>query len=370
MNRPPLVSVIIPTYNRASLLSRAIDSVLAQTYANVEIVVVDDGSTDHTQTVLGGYRDRIRSIRTENRGASHARNVGMRASVGKYLAFLDSDDTYYPYKLSLQVDFMERHPAIGMVSSDFSGVLNDGTVLENHLKQYHTTYEAMQWGFEDVYEEREDIFFGELGRTVACYTGDIFDLVVRNSLVMSNTILIRREVLDVVGYQNEAYRIAQDYDYVVRICKRFRVALIDIPTYRLYYHDGQLSRFVTKKIYGGARDDSSKIEYFQDVLGAVVESAYNDAKYYEGHRREIDASMADLYEEIGDLWCRHGDFRKGRECLRKSHEIKGQRSTLLNCYVLPHVPERYKRSIRNMRRTFLSMLFQIPLMKHPPIERH
>jgi glycosyltransferase involved in cell wall biosynthesis len=270
MNRPPLVSVIIPTYNRASLLSRAIDSVLAQTYANVEIVVVDDGSTDHTQTVLGGYRDRIRSIRTENRGASHARNVGMRASVGKYLAFLDSDDTYYPYKLSLQVDFMERHPAIGMVSSDFSGVLNDGTVLENHLKQYHTTYEAMQWGFEDVYEEREDIFFGELGRTVACYTGDIFDLVVRNSLVMSNTILIRREVLDVVGYQNEAYRIAQDYDYVVRICKRFRVALIDIPTYRLYYHDGQLSRFVTKKIYGGARDDLSKIEYFQDVLGAVV----------------------------------------------------------------------------------------------------
>jgi len=356
MNRPPLVSVIIPTYNRAPLLPRAIDSVLAQTYENVEIGVVDDGSRDHTQAVLGGYCDRVRPIRTENRGASHARNVGMRASIGKYIAFLDSDDSYYPYKLSLQVDFMERHPEIGMVSSNFSGVLNDGTVLENHLKQYHIKNEAMQWDFVDAYDEHEDIYFDELGRTVACDTGDMFDLVVRSSLVMSNTILFRREVLDVVGYQNEVYRIAQDYDYVVRICKHFRVALIDIPTYRLYYHDEQLSRFVTKKIYGGTRDDLSKIEYFQDVLGAVVESAYNDARYYEGHKKEIDARMADLNEEIGDLWCKCGDLRKGRKYLRKSYEIKGNRLPQLRSYIAPLFPERYKRLSRKMRKAFMSKL--------------
>lgn len=356
MKDSPLVSVVIPTYNRAGLLPRAIESVLAQTYGNVEIVVVDDGSTDNTQAVLDGFRDRIRCIRTGNMGASHARNVGMRASVGQYIAFLDSDDSYYPYKLSLQVDWMERHPEIGMVSSEFSGVQDDENILEYHLKQYHTIYEERGWGFEDIYPEREDIFIDGMGRTVACYSGDIFDFALMGTLIMSNTILFRREALDVAGYQNETYRFAEDYEFVLRLCKHFRVGFIDVPTYRLYYHDGQISRFITKKNLGGSKDDLLILESMEVMLAAVVDSAYSDSQYYEKHKKDVDARMAELNAEIGYLLCRCGNYGKGRKFLRKSFEIRKNRLARFRSYVMPFIREEHKRFFRKMRRAFLSKI--------------
>ena len=356
MKDSPLVSVVIPTYNRAGLLPRAIESVLAQTYGNVEIVVVDDGSTDNTQAVLDGFRDRIRCIRTGNMGASHARNVGMRASVGQYIAFLDSDDSYYPYKLSLQVDWMERHPEIGMVSSEFSGVQDDENILEYHLKQYHTIYEERGWGFEDIYPEREDIFIDGMGRTVACYSGDIFDFALMGTLIMSNTVLFRREALDVAGYQNETYRFAEDYEFVLRLCKHFRVGFIDVPTYRLYYHDGQISRFITKKNLGGSKDDLLILESMEVMLAAVVDSAYSDSQYYEKHKKDVDARMAELNAEIGYLLCRCGNYGKGRIFLRKSFEIRKNRLARFRSYVMPFIREEHKRFVRKMRRAFLSKI--------------
>ncbi|HPI71773.1 MAG TPA: glycosyltransferase family 2 protein [bacterium] len=109
MSALPLVSVVIPTFNRADLLPAAIDSVLGQTYERLEILVVDDGSTDHTMEVLRPYADRIRVIAGEHRGPSAARNLGMRAATGEYLCFLDSDDVYYPYKVQAQVEQMSAH---------------------------------------------------------------------------------------------------------------------------------------------------------------------------------------------------------------------------------------------------------------------
>src|SRR6267378_1967346 len=130
------VSVIIPTYNRASLIGAAIQSVLDQTFKSVEIVVVDDGSTDETQRALEPYAGKIVSLVTENNGPAHARNVGMRAASGKYIAFLDSDDLYLPYKLELEVDFLERNPAIGMVSTNLSAMRGGEIVEEYHLNTY------------------------------------------------------------------------------------------------------------------------------------------------------------------------------------------------------------------------------------------
>ena len=98
----PLFTVLIPTYNRAGLLRRALDSVLAQTFRDYEIVVVDDGSTDETAAVLAGFENdgRVRSIRQENQGQSIARNLGIRHASGEYVAFLDSDDIWFPWALA------------------------------------------------------------------------------------------------------------------------------------------------------------------------------------------------------------------------------------------------------------------------------
>ncbi|MHC4172905.1 MAG: glycosyltransferase family 2 protein [Planctomycetota bacterium] len=102
------VSVIIPTYNRANFVTKAIDSILAQNYKDYEIIVVDDGSTDNTQEVLNAYRDRISYIYQDNAGVSAARNTGIRASCGEWIAFLDSDDRWMPEKLELQMRLVNR----------------------------------------------------------------------------------------------------------------------------------------------------------------------------------------------------------------------------------------------------------------------
>ena len=104
------ISVVIPAYNHGRFLREAIDSVLAQTYAPLEIIVVDDGSTDDTEQIVRSYGDRVRYIRQQNAGVGAARNNGIANARGEYVAFLDSDDLWLPEKLAVQVEYMRRHP--------------------------------------------------------------------------------------------------------------------------------------------------------------------------------------------------------------------------------------------------------------------
>ena len=111
---PGLVSCVIPVYNGARYLAESIESVLAQEYRPLEVIVVDDGSTDGTGAVLDAFGDRIRSFRQENGGPSVARNRGMEMSRGEFIAFLDADDLWVPDKLRLQLDAMEARPYLDL----------------------------------------------------------------------------------------------------------------------------------------------------------------------------------------------------------------------------------------------------------------
>ena len=106
----PLVSVVIPTYNRAWVIKEAVDSVLAQDYKDFELIIVDDGSTDNTSDVLASYGEDVRVLFQENRGVSAARNRGVAEASGHFVAFLDSDDLWLPKKLSIQVEFFSKTP--------------------------------------------------------------------------------------------------------------------------------------------------------------------------------------------------------------------------------------------------------------------
>ena len=112
----PLVSVIIPTYNRAQYICEAVDSVLAQTYRNIEVIVVDDGSTDNTEEILRQYDSKIKYVFQNNAGPSAARNNGIKQARGDLLAFLDSDDIWLPEKLERQVQLMKQSRNTGLVS--------------------------------------------------------------------------------------------------------------------------------------------------------------------------------------------------------------------------------------------------------------
>lgn len=125
----PLVSVIIPTYNRAALLVETVESVLAQTYPAIEIIVVDDGSTDGTAQVLEGYRGRVVTLSQSNQGETVARNAGFRAAHGQYISFLDDDDLILPTKIEKQVRLLETRPDVGIVYCRYYHIDEKGTRL-------------------------------------------------------------------------------------------------------------------------------------------------------------------------------------------------------------------------------------------------
>jgi glycosyltransferase involved in cell wall biosynthesis len=117
MQSTPLVSAIIPVYNGEKYIAQAIDSVLRQTYPSVECVIVDDGSTDATPRIIGGYGDRVRSVRKQNGGVASARNAGVGAAKGEYIAFLDADDVWLAEKTDVQMRLFEANPNLGLVYS-------------------------------------------------------------------------------------------------------------------------------------------------------------------------------------------------------------------------------------------------------------
>ncbi|MGO4677626.1 glycosyltransferase family 2 protein [Bosea sp. 2YAB26] len=207
-----LVSVIVPTYNRAHFVGQAITSVLNQTYENIELLVIDDGSTDHTAEVVGSFDDpRLNYIRLDrNVGRSAARNKGLESARGYYVTFLDSDDYYLPAKIEIQVQFLNENPQYGMVYTA-SGCFTDEDSPINYL------YRAPVSG--DIYPEIA--FFKPLTITLP-------------------TVMLRKEVVGKVGGFDECMSRFEDTDYWRRISRHFRIGAIDEVTVHVRTHDGNL----------------------------------------------------------------------------------------------------------------------------------
>jgi glycosyltransferase involved in cell wall biosynthesis len=309
----PLVSVVIPTYNRAVLIPGVVQSVLKQSYKNIEIIVVDDGSTDDTKTIIDQFKHKIQYIYTENSGPAHARNTGMTAAKGKYIAFLDSDDLYLPHKLELQVSFMESHPEVGMVCTEMSGFNDTGVFEEYHLRSYHHIYNNLNWSYEDIYSAHGKFTCPALKEAVPYYTGSIFRYALLGSLVMSNTIMFPKQILKIVGYQNENYRNAEDLEFVVRICKHCITGFIDYPTYLYRYHKDQISMINQKWTTEKALLD---IRVQKVMLQAVLDWGIGDNEYYKINHAWLNARAAKLYHCIGEQWLEIGDAREARNCFK------------------------------------------------------
>jgi len=206
----PQVSVIIPTYNRGRVIKEAIDSVLAQDYTEFELIVVDDGSTDHTSDVLDSYRNVIKVLSQKNRGVSAARNRGIAEASGKFIAFLDSDDLWLPHKLSTQVEFFNKTPDALICQTEEVWIRNG---LRVNPKKRHKKPSGM-----------------------------IFKLSLELCLVSPSAVMIKRSLFDRVGEFDETLPACEDYDLWLRISSRFPIYLIDTPLIiKRGGHDDQLS---------------------------------------------------------------------------------------------------------------------------------
>jgi glycosyltransferase involved in cell wall biosynthesis len=236
----PLVSVVVPTFNRRYCLGRTLDSVLGQTHRELELIVVDDGSTDGTREFLRErYVDepRLRYFYQPNQGVCSARNRGLDAATGEFVALLDSDDIWKPWKLELQLACMARAPHVGMVWSDMEAIRPDGTV--SHQNYLRTMYSAYQWfGTRDLFVESwplHEICPGLAVHTAGrrFYSGEIFSQMVMGNLVHTSTVLLRRERLEKVRHFNtELRRSGEDYDFHIRTCREGPVGFVECSTIR------------------------------------------------------------------------------------------------------------------------------------------
>ncbi|MBL8266085.1 glycosyltransferase family A protein [Steroidobacter sp.] len=232
----PLVSVIIPTYNRAALLCETVDSVLAQTYPNIEIIVIDDGSTDDTTEAIQKYGDRVRYTRRANAGVNAARNLGIKQARGEFIALLDSDDLWAPYKLELQVQLLRFFTDVGFTFSNFlifrgptveSDVLPIMNGLGTWLDAVPDRLDPYRWHkpYSSLKAERLDLPVEDF--TIS--GGDIYAASLFVPYVLPSASLIRKSALGQLRLP-EVQATCGDWEFFARFSKQSDCLYADIPT--------------------------------------------------------------------------------------------------------------------------------------------
>lgn len=299
-----VVSVVIPTHNRADMVGDAIDSALRQSIRDPEIIVVDDGSTDDTEARVRQYGDRVRYVKTHHGGVAHARNVGMRHVSGRYLTFLDSDDTLYPYALELATALLDRYPDIALVCAEMSGVGENGLIDRHYLKTYHrSAYQQPANSYERIFSSavalreavplpsallRDDPAAGDR----KAYFGNVFDTYLLDLVLCQNSVMFRRSLLREFGERNVAVKYWQEVDYLLRITRRHTICFADVPTYKMRFHSGQISTTEQPNgLYVWMRKQ-------QILLRVIKRHAIADVDYYAKHRRRIDSQLAHLHRAV------------------------------------------------------------------------
>ena len=204
------ISVVIPSYNRKEFLKRSIDSAINQTKKPFEIIVVDDGSTDGTETMIKSDYDFVKFIKQKNKGVSAARNIGIEVSIGEWICFLDSDDEWKKDKLEKQIIAIKSNPGYKIFHSNEIWIKNG---IRINQKKKHKKY-----------------------------GGDIFDKCLDMCRISPSSVMIDKTVFDEVGNFNENLVVCEDYELWLRICDKYRVFFIDEPLIIKYGgHQGQLS---------------------------------------------------------------------------------------------------------------------------------
>lgn len=268
--------MILPTYNRANVVGRAIRSVLAQTFTDLELLVIDNGSTDETASVVAQFDDsRLIYFRENQRiGAATARNIGVEKSRAPLVAFQDSDDEWLLNKLALQVEKMESASARpDMVTCEYLIAQRDGGVGYFKAKPYMIDG---NWTAEQIYD------FG----------------------FITPTWLVKRHILEEVGGFDVSLPNLEDWELVFRIFARHRIVVVDEPLLMKYGSEDSINV-----------DRPSRIDSLQAIL-----------RMHGELWRHSPGVMARLYRELGTLQCAVGDVRNGRQHLFQS--LRYERSHL------------------------------------------
>ncbi len=253
MFKAGLVSIVIPTYNRAYCLPATLESVFAQTYQNFEIIIVDDGSTDGTEEMIQARysnEPRLHYFRQKNQGVSVARNLAIDHSKGEFIALLDSDDLWMPWKLEAQLAAFKRFPEAVMVHSEMEAIDPDGRVFDKQfLRAIYAGYG--QFPISEIYSD--SCSFDELGvaapaevQSAKVWCGDIYSHSLISNMIHTSAVLVKRAPDGSVERYTPTLRVEETFDFHLRITHRGPVVFIDASTIR--YQRGRADHIWTLDI--------------------------------------------------------------------------------------------------------------------------
>jgi glycosyltransferase involved in cell wall biosynthesis len=285
MNSAPRISVVIPTYNRASLVGKAIDSVLVQTYPAAEIIVVDDGSKDDTRGALAAYGDRIRAIHQVNAGLAGARNTGIEHATSDWVAFLDDDDEYVPQRLERAVEAIRAHPDIQVHTTNTALVSADGSEIDLMKARSRQVNGLMR-----------------LERPLTWVLGGCF---------FAQTLVARRELLNSVGRFRKTFY--EDMDIFYRLSARGPWTLDSRCSLRLMRRPGEDLNLSSLWRSKPVENYSTLVRIHRDVL-----------KEHPLEGSEPMVVLGGLGSNLHLLGCTYfekGNFKEGKACFKEASRV-------------------------------------------------
>lgn len=300
-------SVVIPTYNRATYVERAIRSALAETLPDDEVIVVDDGSEDDTASVLERFNDQIVVVSGGHGGAGRARNLGIARAQGDLVAFLDSDDVWLPGKLALQRQFMERRPDVLFCFGNFEVEDRAGVRHRRYLDRWER--EPREWreafGVGTMYSSFASLPAGCLDFPV--YEGDLYALQLTGQYVLTDTLVVRRPTAGDALTFAEDLRTYEDLECFYRLARKGKGAFLDVDLARQFDHPhGRLSQL-------------SFLEKIDARLTLLRRHWGADQAFLEDHSSIYQRVLANLLCARAAHLISHGDNLNAARTLRQVH---------------------------------------------------
>lgn len=304
----PLVTVVIPTYNRALFVTKAIDSVLGQTFTDYEIIVVDDGSTDPTKEILNGYVEKIRYIYQDNSGVSAARNTGIRIARGEWVAFLDSDDEWRTDYLSKQIKRVRDFPSIVMQTTNCLFIGLDGMTRS----------------------------YFEINGSLAEFSGmdylfikEPFRFIVKHGPWQVGSTIIRRKAITEVGLFDTSFNINEDFDIMARVALEGSFGLIKEELVNVYRRNEPTECLTNQVKKNPIQAMESAAEIYKKLIR--IETLNNE------DRKALNQLFGANRRSIGNLLLEYGNVKDARAYYQRALFIDPSIASL-GKYILSYLP--------------------------------
>jgi glycosyltransferase involved in cell wall biosynthesis len=310
---PDSLSVIIPTYNRSDLLVEAVRSVQRQTVQEIEIIVVDDGSTKPVANRLQGFKGAVRVLRQENSGLNAARNAGLRAARGDFIALLDDDDLWLPFKTEIQMTALERFPEAGFVFSDFSIFDEKRLRTENGLSTWNDLPGPWQTKIGFCQSARElGLLLPPSGRDFQVWMGSIYHQMLYEPYVLPSTALIKRTAIAGAAPFPIGNIHCGDWQFFAEMTRRAPCVFLSLPTVMNRSHNDAVR--LTRQ---------SPIIRLQDRLKLIDQVWREDTAFMETYGHEVDRVEGQQLSRLALLCLLEDRREEALEYLSRRRRLSG-----------------------------------------------